>query len=65
MLRHIDIWWLLLYILVLQLLLDIARSLEHIHGLGLMHCDLKPANVLLKASPESPLGIKAKLADFG
>ncbi|WIA31103.1 hypothetical protein OEZ86_001129 [Tetradesmus obliquus] len=50
---------------LLTVLLDVARSLEHVHRLSLLHCDLKPANVLLKTSPDSSLGLVAKLADFG
>jgi serine/threonine protein kinase len=30
-----------------QVLLDVARSLEHVHRMSLLHCDLKPANVRL------------------
>lgn len=28
-----------------QILLDVARSLEHVHRMSLLHCDLKPDNV--------------------
>ncbi|MCE3017087.1 MAG: protein kinase [Pirellula sp.] len=38
---------------------DIARGLNHSHGKGVLHCDLKPANVLL--DPE----LQPRLADFG
>ncbi len=37
---------------------DVLRALEHAHVLGVVHCDVKPANVLLK-------GERALLTDFG
>ncbi|KAI8475549.1 MAG: kinase-like domain-containing protein [Monoraphidium minutum] len=48
---------------ILQVLIDVARGLAHIHSLGLVHCDLD--NVLLKSDPSSPLGAVAKVSDFG
>ncbi|KAF4352300.1 hypothetical protein F8388_005947 [Cannabis sativa] len=49
---------------------SILKGLEFIHGKGLVHCDLKPANILLVAddddnSPYSVDGFVAKIADFG
>jgi hypothetical protein len=42
-----------------QLLVDLARAVQHAHEQGIIHRDLKPANVLLTET-----GV-AKIADFG
>jgi hypothetical protein len=42
-----------------QLILDLARAVQHAHEQGIVHRDLKPANVLLTEA-----GV-AKIADFG
>lgn len=42
-----------------QLFRDVAIGLVHAHGKGVLHCDLKPANVLLDQDG------RPRLADFG
>jgi len=43
----------------LELFRELAVGLQHAHGRGVLHCDLKPANILLD------LEGKPRLADFG
>lgn len=43
----------------IDLFSDIALGLNHSHGKGVLHCDLKPANVLLDQD------LQPRLADFG
>ncbi|GLC69555.1 hypothetical protein PLESTF_000846900 [Pleodorina starrii] len=50
---------------VYSTLLEIALALRHMHALHLVHCDLKPQNVLLKTAPRDPRGFVSKLSDFG
>lgn len=42
-----------------EIFTDIALGLNHSHGKGVLHCDLKPANVLLDQD------MRPRLADFG
>jgi hypothetical protein len=42
-----------------SLIRDVAVGLIHAHGRGILHCDLKPANILLDQDG------KPRLADFG
>ncbi|KAI8462418.1 MAG: kinase-like domain-containing protein [Monoraphidium minutum] len=50
---------------LLDILLDIANSLQYLHSISLLHGDIKLDNVLLKSDPLRPMGFMPKLADFG
>lgn len=47
----------------LALFLQIADAAAAAHGVGVLHKDIKPANVLIAATPEG--GWQARLTDFG
>jgi serine/threonine protein kinase len=40
----------------------VASAIDFLHGIGLVHCDLKPENLMLSAKNESA---SIKLVDFG
>lgn len=44
---------------------DIARTLEYIHGQGLVHRDIKPSNVLTRSSEAADGSFSFLLTDFG
>lgn len=46
----------------LQLVTDVLDGLEHAHTLGIVHCDIKPENILLNLRDQ---GWIARISDFG
>lgn len=46
----------------LKLVMDILLGLEHAHNRGIVHCDIKPENILLQIQPTGWLG---RISDFG
>ncbi|GAX79556.1 hypothetical protein CEUSTIGMA_g6997.t1 [Chlamydomonas eustigma] len=53
------------YSAMLDIALDIAKGMEHLHSTGLIHSDLKARNVLLRRNPIVDCGVVAKISDFG
>ncbi|GAP18527.1 serine/threonine-protein kinase, partial [Levilinea saccharolytica] len=50
--------------LIGSLIGEVAEALDYAHSQGIVHGDVKPANVLLSAPLDQP-GARARLADFG
>ncbi|GAX83961.1 hypothetical protein CEUSTIGMA_g11385.t1 [Chlamydomonas eustigma] len=50
---------------LLLTLIEIASAMGYLHSMGVVHCDMKPANVLLKSSNNDPRGFSVKVSDFG
>jgi hypothetical protein len=50
---------------VTMISMDICRALMYFESEGMCHNDLSSNNVLLATDPSSPLGMRAKLVDFG
>ena len=47
---------------ILTLTIEVLTALEHAHSAGIVHCDIKPENILLSLTPD---GWMAKVSDFG
>ncbi len=50
---------------VLLCLVDIASGMTYLHSVGVLHGDIKSANVLLKSTATDLRGFCCKIADFG
>eukprot|EP00798_Chlamydomonas_sp_ICE-L_P026077 gene26077-11781_t len=51
---------------IVQVLIEVAQAIQHLHSMKLVHCDIKPENVLLKSDPsKNMVGFVSKLSDFG
>eukprot|EP00201_Polytomella_parva_P010422 CAMPEP_0175058822 /NCGR_PEP_ID=MMETSP0052_2-20121109/12069_1 /TAXON_ID=51329 ORGANISM="Polytomella parva, Strain SAG 63-3" /NCGR_SAMPLE_ID=MMETSP0052_2 /ASSEMBLY_ACC=CAM_ASM_000194 /LENGTH=934 /DNA_ID=CAMNT_0016324261 /DNA_START=67 /DNA_END=2867 /DNA_ORIENTATION=- len=50
---------------IVQVLIEVAQAIQHLHSLKLIHCDIKPENVLLKSDGTKSIGFVTKLSDFG
>ncbi len=44
----------------LRMMMDVCSGLQHAHDLGILHLDLKPGNIVLRAADKVP-----KIIDFG
>ena len=50
---------------IVEVFVQLARALDYIHALGLVHGDIKPSNVLVTAAETVDGQPEAKLIDFG
>lgn len=46
----------------LKIIADVLAGLEHAHGRGIVHCDIKPENILLSSDTTGSI---ARISDFG
>ncbi|KAF5838761.1 hypothetical protein DUNSADRAFT_2305 [Dunaliella salina] len=47
---------------VVQMLLDIAHGMEHVHSQSIIHGDLNPNNILLKFDSSNTSNLRGKVA---
>jgi len=50
---------------ILEVLIEVAGSIQYFHSLHLVHCDIKADNILLKTDATRPLGFVPKLRCVG
>ena len=50
---------------IVPCLLDIVYGMEHVQGVGIVHGDLKCANVLCQSTSSTSRGFSCKVCDFG
>ncbi len=50
---------------ILRTMRDVAQGLSALHEMEIIHCDLKPSNVLLKGARGDWRGFSAAVCDFG
>lgn len=48
-----------------DVILQAAEALDFIHGHGLVHRDVKPANLIVDRDDRRPSGVKVSVSDFG
>jgi tRNA A-37 threonylcarbamoyl transferase component Bud32 len=48
-----------------QVCAQVADALAYVHAQGMVHRDVKPANILLSTDPGQPGTVRARLSDFG
>lgn len=50
---------------VIEVALEVAFAMQHLHEVGIVHGDLKAQNVMLQGSKSSSKNFVAKVGDFG
>lgn len=53
------------YSKVMEVALEVAFAMQHLHEVGIIHGDLKAMNVMLQSSKSCPKNFVSKVGDFG